>query len=146
MKQVWITRNGPPEVLEVKEAAAPRPLAGEVLIGVKASGINFADILGRQGLYPDAPKTPCVMGYEVSGVVEETGPGVDLGLKGKPVIAMTKFGGHSSQVTVPVGQVFPKPERLSFEEAAALPVSYLTAYQLMVVMGGATRRRDFAGP
>ena len=136
MKQVWISRVGPPEVLKVKEAPDPKPQAGEALIDVKVSGINFADILARQGLYPDAPKTPCVVGYEVAGMVAAVGTGVDAAWAGKPVVAMTRFGGYSSKVLVPVGQLFPKPEGLSFEQAAALPVSYLTAYQLIVVMGG----------
>jgi NADPH:quinone reductase-like Zn-dependent oxidoreductase len=135
MKQVWINHIGSPEVLQVKEAPDPQPQAGEMLVEVKASGLNFADIMARQGLYPDAPKPPAVMGYEVAGLVEAVGSGVDSGWVGKPVIATTRFGGHSSKVTVPVGQAFPKPESLSFEQAAALPVSYLTAYQLIVVMG-----------
>jgi NADPH:quinone reductase-like Zn-dependent oxidoreductase len=67
--QVWITRYGPPEVLELREAAMPQPSGGEVLIKVAAAGINFADIMARLGLYPDAPKPPCVVGYEVAGEV-----------------------------------------------------------------------------
>lgn len=136
MRQIWVTKIGPPEVLQVKEAQDPWPQAGEVLIRVVACGLNFADILARQGLYPDAPKMPCVLGYEVAGVVEGVGPGVDSAWIQKEVIALTAFGGQSSKVTVSVGQVFPKPNRLSFEQAAALPVNYLTAYQLMIVMGG----------
>jgi NADPH:quinone reductase-like Zn-dependent oxidoreductase len=106
-----------------------------VLIRVRASGVNFADILARQSLYPDAPKLPCVVGYEVSGTIEAVGEGVDQSLTGKPVLALTAFGGYSEAVAVPAAQVFEKPERLSFEEAAAIPVNYLTAYQLLIVMG-----------
>jgi len=136
MKQIWITALGPPEVLKVKETADLKPGRGEVVITVKASGLNFADVMARQGLYPDAPKIPCVMGYEVAGVVESVGEGVDPELLQKEVVALTRFGGHSSQVKVSLGQFFHKPAGFSFEEAAALPVNYLTAYQLIVVMGG----------
>ena len=129
------TGTGSVEVLEVQEKPDPKPRAGEVVIRVRAAGLNFADILSRQGLYPDSPPKPCVMGYEVSGVVEETGEGVNDGLVGKPVAAMTRFGGQSDLVAVKATQVFDKPESLTFEQAAAIPVNYLTAYALMVVMG-----------
>ena len=80
MKQVWIPRIGEPEVLEVREAADPEPQPGQVRVRVKASGINFADILARMGLYPDSPKLPAVVGYEVAGVVDGVGDGVDAGV------------------------------------------------------------------
>jgi NADPH:quinone reductase-like Zn-dependent oxidoreductase len=103
---------------------------------VRAAGLNFADILARQGLYPDGPAKPCVMGYEVSGVVDSVGENVDRLLVGKSVIAMTRFGGQSEKVVVQEKQIFEKPESLSFEQAAAVPVNYLTAYALLLVMGG----------
>jgi synaptic vesicle membrane protein VAT-1 len=106
-----------------------------VVIRVRAAGLNFADILSRQGLYPDSPKKPVVMGYEVSGVVEAVGKDVDNSLVGQPVAAMTRFGGQSELVAVKAMQVFPKPDKLTFEQAAAIPVNYLTAYALLVVMG-----------
>jgi NADPH:quinone reductase-like Zn-dependent oxidoreductase len=106
------------------------------LIRVKAAGLNFADILQRQGLYPDGPPKPCVMGYEVSGLVEEVGDRVDQGLIGKAVIAMTRFKGQAEQVTIPATQIFDKPDSLTFEEAAAIPVVYVTAWGLLVAMGG----------
>ena len=83
MKQIFIVGHGGPEKLELRESPDPRPGAGEIRIRVKASGINFADILARQGLYPDSPKIPCVVGYEVSGTVDETGPGVNRSWLGK---------------------------------------------------------------
>ena len=73
MRQVWITRTGPPEVLQVREAPDPEPKAGEVIVRVRAAGINFADLMARVGLYPDAPKLPCVVGYEVSGTIDRVG-------------------------------------------------------------------------
>ena len=92
--------------------------------------------LARQGLYPDAPRKPCVMGYEVAGLVEEVGEGVDQELIGGPVVAMTRFGGQSEKVVVKEKQLFEKPDSLTFEQAAAIPVNYLTAYALLVAMGG----------
>jgi synaptic vesicle membrane protein VAT-1 len=135
MRQIVTTRNGGVEVLQVEEKADLRPANGEVLIRVKAAGLNFADILARQGLYPDAPKKPCVMGYEVSGIVESVGAGVGQTLLSKPVVALTRFGGQAELVTVAANQIFTKPDALSFEQAAAIPVNYLTAYALLAVMG-----------
>ncbi len=107
----------------------------EVVISVRAAGLNFADILSRQGLYPDSPPKPCVMGYEVSGVIEAVGEDVNSSFQGKSVAAMTRFGGQSDMVAVKATQIFDKPEKLTFEQAAAIPVNYLTAYALLVVMG-----------
>jgi NADPH:quinone reductase-like Zn-dependent oxidoreductase len=136
MRQVVTTRNGGIEVLEVQNAPDPTAGAGEVVIGVRAAGLNFADILARQGLYPDGPKKPCVMGYEVAGTIAEVGEGVSREFLGKAVVAMTRFRGQAEKVVVSANQVFEKPNSLSFEEAAAIPVNYLTAYALLVVMGG----------
>jgi len=135
MRQIIITKWGSVDVLKIQERPDPKPSHSQALIRMKASGVNFADILARKGLYPDAPKPPCVVGYEVSGIVEAVGEGVDKTLIGKSVLALTAFGGYSSLVAVPAAQVFEKPERLSYGEAAAIPVNYLTAYQLLVVMG-----------
>ena len=77
MRRVWITKAGPPEVLQVREEPDPEPKDGEVRIRAKACGINFADLMARTGMYPDAPKIPCVIGYEISGVIDRVGKGVD---------------------------------------------------------------------
>jgi len=136
MRAIVTTRNGDIDVMKVETRSDPAPGTGEVLIRVKAAGLNFADILARQGLYPDGPKKPCVMGYEVSGVVEAIGDGVDQSWLGNPVIAMTRFGGQAELVVAPLTQIFEKPERLSFEQGTAVPVNYLTAWALLVTMGG----------
>ncbi len=135
MRQIVNTASGGVEVLKVQEAPEPRPGKGEVVVKVKAAGLNFADILARQGLYPDGPKKPCVMGYEVSGVIAAVGAEVDQQFLGRPVLAMTRFLGQAESVVVAANQLFDKPEALSFEEAAAIPVNYLTAYALLQVMG-----------
>jgi NADPH:quinone reductase-like Zn-dependent oxidoreductase len=136
MRAIVTTRNGDVDVLKVEARPDPVPGKGQVLIRVKAAGLNFADILARQGLYPDGPPKPCVMGYEVAGVVETVGDEVDRALVTKPVVAMTRFGGQAELVVAPLTQIFEKPEHLSFEQGAAVPVNYLTAWALLVTMGG----------
>ena len=135
MRQIVTTATGGIEVLKVQEKPDPQPAAGEVVIRVRAAGLNFADILSRQGLYPDSPPKPCVMGYEVSGVIEAVGADVNQSFVGKSVAALTRFGGQSDLIAVKANQVFDKPSGLTFEQAAAIPVNYLTAYALLVVMG-----------
>lgn len=135
MRAIVTTRNGDVDALKVETRPDPVPGKGEVLIRVKAAGLNFADILARQGLYPDGPPKPCVMGYEVAGIVEAVGHEVDQALVTKPVVAMTRFGGQAELVVVPLTQIFEKPEQLSFEQGAAVPVNYLTAWALLVTMG-----------
>lgn len=136
MKQIVISKYGDTDVLKIQERKDPKPSAGEVLIKVKAIGVNFADILARKGLYPDAPKPPCVVGYEVSGIIETAGQGVDSSIVGNSVLALTRFNGYSDKVCVSENAVFTIPGSLDFEKAAAIPVNYLTAYQLLCVMGG----------
>src|SRR5262250_2384238 len=132
MRSVWITRTGPPEALEVRDGPDPVPGPGQVLIRVRASGVNFADVMARLGLYPDAPPRPCVVGYEVAGTIEAVGPDVGSELAaGRRVVALTRFGGYAEAVAVPAAQVFPLPDRMTFEEAAAIPVNYLTAVLML---------------
>jgi NADPH:quinone reductase-like Zn-dependent oxidoreductase len=128
MKQIWIPKIGPPKVLKLREAPDPEVRTGEVRIRVGASGINFADILARIGLYQDAPKLPAVVGYEVAGTIDQVGKKRAIPMrKGQRVLAMTRFGGYSDVVTVPENLVFPIHDDLSFEKAAAIPINYLTA-------------------
>ena len=136
MRQVWITKAGEPEVLQVKEAPDPSPGRGEVRIRVEAAGVNFADIAARMGTYPDLPGIPIVVGYEVAGEIDEVGEGVAERQVGDAVFAMTRFGGYSDVVCVPEAQAFPRPQGMSALDGAAIPVNYLTAYQLIKVMGG----------
>jgi NADPH:quinone reductase-like Zn-dependent oxidoreductase len=136
MRQIWISKSGPPEVLVVKEAPDPQPAASEMRIRVEASGVNFADVMGRLGLYPDLPRIPVVPGYEVAGRVDAVGGGVDAGWVRRDVFASTRFGGYTDVVCAPQAQVFARPSDMSAEQGAAIPVNYLTAWQLVVAMGG----------
>jgi synaptic vesicle membrane protein VAT-1 len=131
MRAVWITRPGGPGALEVRETADPEPGPGQVRIRVSAAGLNFAEVMAAQGLYPDAPKPPCVVGYEVAGVVDALGERVQGYAVGQRVLAMTHFGGHADLVCVPADHVLAIPDAMSFEEAAAIPVNYVTAYHML---------------
>jgi len=136
MRAVVITRHGEPEVLRVEQRPNPPVGPGEVRVAVRAAGINFADLMARAGVYPDAPSPPCVVGYEVAGEVESVAPGVESQAVGDRVIAGTRFGGYAELVSVPEDQVIPLPDSLSFEQGAAFPVNYGTAYAALVIMGG----------
>ncbi len=131
MRAVVITKHGDFDVLQVQERPAPASKPGQVRIKVHACGVNFADTMARVGLYPEAPKPPCVVGYEVAGEVVE-GEGVTPGSR---VIAGTRFGGYAEEVVVDAADVIPFPDRLSYEEAAAIPVNYATAYAALVEYG-----------
>ncbi|HEY1357480.1 MAG TPA: medium chain dehydrogenase/reductase family protein [Thermoleophilaceae bacterium] len=135
MRALVITEHGPPEVLRVQERPDPVPGPGEVRVRVHAAGINFADLLARVGLYPDAPKPPCVVGYEFGGVVESLGDGVDDFAVGDRVLGGCDFGGYAELVVTTTGNLVPLPEDWSFEEGAAVSVVYATAYAALVRYG-----------
>jgi synaptic vesicle membrane protein VAT-1 len=136
MRAIWITRHGGPEVLEVRETADPEPGPGQVRVRVHAAGLNFAEVMARQGLYPDAPKPPCVVGYEAAGVVDALGLGVAGPMVGRRVAVLVRFGAHADVVCVPAEQVVELPDETGYEEAAALPVNYLTAYHMLFRVAG----------
>ena len=131
VQQVIITRHGGPEVLHVRETAEPQLKSGDVQIDVKYSGINFADLLMRMGLYPSAPKPPFTPGYEVSGVIAKVGSTENDELLGKSVAALTKFGGYSSKVVVKKDRLIALPDGIDMAQAAAMPVVYLTSYVML---------------
>src|SRR3954452_25617212 len=105
MRVVMIPRHGGPEVLEVRELPDPQLRPGHVRVAVAAAGVNFADTMARTGLYPDAPKPPMVVGYEVAGTVAEVAADVTDVAVGDRVMAGTKFGGYASEVVVPAADV-----------------------------------------
>jgi len=139
MRAVVITKHGGPGVFEVQERPDPALGPGEVRIDVAAAGINFADVMARMGLYPDAPKTPCVVGYEVAGTILELGDGVEGLAHGQRVLAGTQFGGYASQVAVTASDVVALPDELSFEQGAAIPVNYATAWAGLIGYGNLQR-------
>jgi NADPH:quinone reductase-like Zn-dependent oxidoreductase len=135
VREVVISRFGPPSVLRMRERADPEPAAGQIRVRVAAAGINFADIYYRMGLSPDVPPLPAVPGFEVAGTVDAIGPGVMTFAIGDRVIAITKFGGYTDALVIPAARVFRLPAGMSMEEGAALPVAYLTAYHAICVLG-----------
>ena len=135
MRQLVIPHFGPPEVLEVREAPEPRVEPGTVRIRVHAAGVNFSDLLARQGLYPDAPKPPCTIGYEVAGAVDAVGEGVTTIRRGDLVIATTRFGpltlmnDNRSVAGVNLGHLW--KERTLLEPQIAALVDYAREGKLM---------------
>ncbi|EDV21917.1 uncharacterized protein TRIADDRAFT_13142, partial [Trichoplax adhaerens] len=124
------------ERLQIENRPLKEPRQGEIRIKVENSGINFADMMARQGIYRINPKPPCVLGYEVSGIVESHGIGVTQPAIGTRVIGFcNNFGGWSEYALVPADLVFAMPENMSYEEGAALLVNYLTAYLLLFTFG-----------
>jgi NADPH:quinone reductase-like Zn-dependent oxidoreductase len=140
MRAMVVRRYGQPEVFEVQQVPDPQPKAGEALIRVKAIGINFADLLQRMGLYPGSPKPPFIPGLEIAGVVEKIVEGsrrdeTNALKPGDAVVAMPHFKAYAEWVAVPTNTVYRIPAGMPFEDAAALPVNYLTAYHSMFTMG-----------
>jgi synaptic vesicle membrane protein VAT-1 len=131
MRAVWIRKSGGPEVLEVRETPDPEPQKGQVRVRAKACGLNFAEVSARQGIYPDAPKPPCIVGYEGAGVIDKLGDGVKNLKVGDRVMFLARFGAHADTVCVPEHQAVIIPESISFEQAAAMPVNYLTAWHML---------------
>jgi NADPH:quinone reductase-like Zn-dependent oxidoreductase len=129
MRAVVITKHGDLSVLQVQERPDPSPPGpGQARIVVRAAGVNFADHLARVGLYPDAPKPPTVVGYEVAGIIEAVGDGVDPARVGQRVFAGTRFGGYAEIVNVQAADTVPLPDSLTFRQGAAIPVNYATAW------------------
>lgn len=140
-QSIRIEKYGPATAMAFHEVMPKLPADDEVAIDVAYSGINFADIQMRLGLYPDAPKKPFVPGYEVSGKVTAVGKNVRDVKKGDEVVAGTYFGGYASHVTLPARQVFKLPSGIDLEAGAALPVNYFTA-QLALFEMARVRKGD----
>jgi len=135
MRATVVRQHGAPEVFEWQEVPGPEAGPGDVLIRIHAAGINFADLLARMGLYQGSPKPPFVPGLELAGTVESD-PGGTFS-PGARVAALSKFNAYAERIAVPAAQVFRIPDAMPFEDAAAIPVNYLTAYHSMFRMGNA---------
>ena len=135
MRALVITEHGGPEVLKIEERPDPQPGPGEVRVKVRAAGINFADVLARMGLYEDAPKPPCVVGYEFAGDIESVGEAVTDFTPGQRVLGGCRFGGYAELVVTGASELLPLPDDWSYDEGAALVVHYVTAYAGLVRYG-----------
>lgn len=137
MKAVGLKAPGGVDQLQLVELPVPLPRPGEVLVQVKAAGVNRPDVLQRLGLYPPPPDANPNLGLEVSGVVVAVGQGVSESLLNKPVMALCNGGGYAEYVCTPAGQCMQIPQGLSFTEAASLPEVYMTVWQNLFMKGGA---------
>lgn len=128
MKAIYLIKYGESkQAFEIREAPMPQVKAGEVLIKVKASGLNFADVMARRALYKEAPPLPAVLGYDVAGSIEEIGEGVEGFEKGQMVTAMTRFGGYAEYVTTNAAGVEAIPKGWDPAKATALTTQACTA-------------------
>lgn len=123
-----VTKAGGPEVLACRTEEIRDPHAGEVLIEVAFAGVNFADLAARAGFYDPAPRPPMVVGFEVAGRARAVGPGVAHVAPGDRVLAVLRFGGYASHVLVRADSCRRIPDAMSLEVAAAMPVTYATAW------------------
>lgn len=128
MKAMVVRKHGDVSVLDLREVADPSPGPGQILISVRAIGVNFADVLARLGIYDAAPKPPFIPGLEVAGVVEALGEGVEGFARGDRVMAFCTFGGYAEKAAVAASAAMKIPAGMTFPEAAAFPVQYITAW------------------
>ncbi|XP_075454589.1 quinone oxidoreductase PIG3 isoform X2 [Ascaphus truei] len=136
MLAAFFDAPGGPENLYVKEVTAPKPKEGEVLIQIQASALNRADLLQRRGKYSPPPGASAILGLEAAGTVVGFGPGADGRWKiGDPVMALLSGGGNAQYCTVPAAHLMPIPPGITVTEAAAVPEAWLTAFQLLHLVG-----------
>jgi NADPH:quinone reductase-like Zn-dependent oxidoreductase len=129
MKAVYLTKYGnSASAFQIRETETPKPAKGEVLIKVACFGLNFADVVARRGLYPEAPKNPAILGYDVGGTIAEIGEGVQGFHIGQRVTALTRFGGYAEYAATQAMGVAPIPDSMDFATATALATQGCTAY------------------
>ena len=135
MKEVIITKYGAPEVLQVREKRTPIPSNNEILIQNHFTGINFSEIMARMRLYPGAPKPPTTLGAEGCGIIESVGENVTKFQPGEKVMVFSRYASYATHICTSEDMVMPLPDKFSFEEGAAFPVIYITAYMMMFDLG-----------
>ena len=131
MKEIIITKYGPPEVLKVREKRKPHPKEDEILIRNQFSGVNFSEIMARMRLYPGAPSPPSTLGSECCGIIESIGKNVRNFEPGDKVMAFARFNSYSTHVLTKNNMVMKLPNQFSLQEGAAFPIIYITAYMMM---------------
>jgi NADPH:quinone reductase len=146
MKAVYFSAYGGRDVLTLGNIPDPNPGPGEVLIRIHAAGVNPVDVKIRDGLVQKRipHQFPVIPGWDASGVIDSVGAGVTLHKVGDPVYAycrkpVVQFGTYAELITLPESQVAPKPQRMSFEEAASVPLAALTAWQCLFDVAGLTK-------
>ncbi len=129
--RIVIIALGGPSVLKPIQEDLPEPGSGEVRIKILATGVAFADVLMRYGLYPNTPPLPFTPGYDVVGIVEKLGDGVSGFTVGQTVAALTKWGGYSQFINLPASELTSVPVGLDPAEAVSLVLNYVTAWQML---------------
>ena len=135
MKEVIITKYGPPEVLQVRKLKTPIPKDNQVLEQNYFTGVNFSEIMARMRLYPGAPKPPATLGSEACGIVESVGKDVTRFKPGDKVMLFCKFCSYSTHIISNEEMIMPLPNDFRLEEGAAFPLVYVTAYMMMFDLG-----------
>lgn len=135
MRAVLVSEPGGPEKLYLGEYPTPAPGPGELLVRVRATSLNRADLLQREGKYPPPPGASPILGLDVAGTVAAVGPGVTGWQVGDRVFGLVEGGGYAEYAVLPAGMAMRIPDNLSFEEAAAIPEVFLTAYQALCWLG-----------
>jgi NADPH:quinone reductase len=135
MKAVQLSEYGGPEVLKIIDCERPVPADKEVLIEIKAIGVNYADTARREGQYVIPTPLPFIPGAEIAGIVREAGKGVTKVKAGSPVAVLIESGGYAEYATAHESTLIPLPEGMDFQEAAALPLQGLSAYHVLKTMG-----------
>lgn len=134
MKAIYLVKNGPSaNAFELRDCDTPNPGSKEVRIKVEAFGLNYADVMARNGLYREAPPLPSVIGYEVVGEIDEVGEGMDTALVGKRVVAFTRFGGYA-QYAITTDFGFAVINDLDAGMALSIATQYVTAYYMAYEM------------
>jgi NADPH:quinone reductase len=131
MKFIEASKFGGPEVLTVVEAQTPSPTEGTLLVEIRAAGVNYADIIARSGFYPQVPKAPFPVGFEIAGVVKGIGKGVEGFKEGDSVAAITQGGGYATHAVIPAATAIPLPAGFDHGLAVAVLVQGVTAYILL---------------
>jgi NADPH:quinone reductase-like Zn-dependent oxidoreductase len=143
VKAVVLTKHGAPDVLMVEERPEPPPPApDEVTVDVAAVGIAFSEVAARVGMYPPAPKPPTVLGTDIAGTVSAVGDSVDTLAPGDRVFGVTRYGGYAERANTLADNLRPLPRRLTFEQGAAIPINYATAWMSVVSYGGVEHQPD----
>ncbi len=135
MRAVVLKKTGNADVLKITNVEKPKIKEHDVLIRVAYSGINYADLLSRQGLYSWSPKRPYILGLEVSGTIEQVGASVKSFIPGDEVVVGTQSGGYAEYIAMNENFVLRKPNHLNMKEAATYPVNFFTAWVTIVEMG-----------
>lgn len=143
MKRIEYIKHGSPNVLEIRDFTLPDPVNNEIQIQTSYSGINFADIMSRMGLYPGAPKPPHPIGSEASGIIKKIGKDVTKFKVGDSVMTFVFFNGYSSHINVEENLAMKLPEQFSLKDGGAFPLVYMTAYMMMFDLGNLKKDEIF---